>query len=182
MRMIQNANTWSQRIPGAVLVAIALFVIGAGLALAGPESQADADAKAVVPAGMSEAPPSNDELVQPEELARLLADKKADQPVLVHVGFGVLFQAGHIPGSRHIGPASTPERLADLKKFLLETPRQKQVVLYCGCCPWTDCPNVRPALQAVRELGLKNVRLLYLPNSLQHDWLDKGLPISKGDE
>jgi hypothetical protein len=41
---------------------------------------------------------------------------------------------------------------------------------------------VRPAFQAAREMGLKNVRLLYLPENLQHDWIDKGLPISKGDQ
>ena len=31
-------------------------------------------------------------------------------------------------------------------------------------------------------MGLKNVRLLYLATNLQHDWIDKGLPISKGDQ
>jgi hypothetical protein len=101
---------------------------------------------------------------------------------VLHVGFKVLFRSGHIPGSRYIGPASTPDGLAALKQVLREIPRQQAVVLYCGCCPWTDCPNVRPAFQAAREMGLKNVRLLYLPENLQHDWIDKGLPISKGDQ
>jgi hypothetical protein len=41
---------------------------------------------------------------------------------------------------------------------------------------------VRPALLAAREVGAKDVRLLHLPQNLQHDWIDKGLPIGKGDE
>jgi thiosulfate/3-mercaptopyruvate sulfurtransferase len=180
--MIPNSNNRRYRVPGAALVTIALLVVAAGPVSAGPELHVVANAAAPISAQSSEVPASGDELIQPEELAQLLAGDDAHEPMLVHIGFAVLFRAGHIPGSRHIGPASTPDGLANLKQFLRETPRDREVVLYCGCCPWTDCPNVRPALQAVREMGLKNVRLLYLPNSLQHDWLEKGLPITKADQ
>jgi hypothetical protein len=77
---------------------------------------------------------------------------------------------------------SKPEGLAALKKALHGIPRQQPVVLYCGCCPWTDCPNVRPAYRVAREMGFKNVRALYIAKNLQYDWIDKGLAISQGDQ
>jgi hypothetical protein len=74
-----------------------------------------------------------------------------------------------------------PEGLAALKKALEELPRRQAVVLYCGCCPWADCPNVRPAFKMVREMGFKDVRVLYVVKDLQHDWIDKGFSVTKGD-
>lgn len=127
-------------------------------------------------------PPAPRQLVQPEDLARLLADTTARRPAVLHVGFKVLFRSGHIPGSRYIGPASKPEGLAALKKALRKIPREKAVVLYCGCCPWTDCPNVNPAFRAAREMRFNDVRVLYIAKNLQDDWIDKGLPVSEGDQ
>jgi hypothetical protein len=126
-------------------------------------------------------PPQPGQLIQPEVLARALADTTTMHPVVLQIGFKVLFRSGHIPGSRFIGPASKPEGLAALQKELRKLPRQQSVVLYCGCCPWVDCPNVRPAFHAARKMGFKDVRVLNLPKNLQHDWIDQGLPIVDGD-
>jgi hypothetical protein len=101
---------------------------------------------------------------------------------VLQVGFKVLFRSGHIPGSRYIGPASKPEGLAALKRVLQKIPRGQAIVLYCGCCPWADCPNVRPALRAARRLRSGNVQVLYMGKNLQHDWVEKGLPVSQGDQ
>ena len=92
------------------------------------------------------------------------------------------FRSGHIPGSRYIGPASKPEGLAALKRALHKIPREQAIVLYCGCCPWADCPNVGPALHAAQELRSGNVRVLYVAKNLQHDWVEKGLSVSQGDQ
>jgi len=126
-------------------------------------------------------PPQPGQLIQPEALARALADTTGKLPVVLQVGFKVLFRGGHIPGSRFIGPASKQDGLAALQKELRKIPRQQAVVLYCGCCPWADCPNVRPAFQAARKMGFKNVRVLNLAKNLQHDWVDQGLPVVGGD-
>lgn len=120
--------------------------------------------------------------MQPEDLVRLLGDTTGRRPVVLHVGFEVLFRSGHIAGSRHIGPASTPEGLLRLQEALRGVAHGQPIVLYCGCCPWADCPNVRPALLAARESGSKDVRLLHLPQNLKHDWIDKGLPTSRGEQ
>jgi thiosulfate/3-mercaptopyruvate sulfurtransferase len=126
-------------------------------------------------------PPQPGQLIQPEALARALADTTAKRPVVLQVGFKVLFRAGHIPGSRFIGPASKPEGLAALQQELRKIPREQAVVLYCGCCPWADCPNVRPAFRAARKIGFTDVRVLNIAKNLQHDWIDQGLPVVEGD-
>jgi hypothetical protein len=123
-----------------------------------------------------------DVLIRPENLARMLADSTAQKPALLQIGYKFQFQSAHIPGSRYVGPASKPWGLAALKTALDSIPRREAVVLYCACCPWSDCPNVRPALLVARETGRKNVRILYIVKDLKHDWMSKGLPVGKGDD
>lgn len=118
-----------------------------------------------------------EDLIRPDELARMIAGPAAGRPVLLHVGFQALYKGKHIPGSVYAGPASEPKGLATLKKTLQPLPRSGAVVLYCGCCPWKDCPNIRPAYQAARTLGFKKVRVLLIAQNLQQDWVAKGLPI-----
>jgi thiosulfate/3-mercaptopyruvate sulfurtransferase len=162
------------------LVALLVLVALPRFEVAGPRAEADPVSPRSVPALADSTAPG--QLIQPEDLARLLADSTARQPVVLQVGFKVLFRSGHIPGSRYIGPASKPEGLTALKQALQKIPRGQAIVLYCGCCPWADCPNVRPALRVARRLRSGNVRALYVAKSLQHDWVEKGLPISQGDQ
>jgi len=160
----------------ALLMLAALPVFGD----AGPRAEIDADSLRLVPALADS--PAPGQLIQPEDLARLLADSTARQPAVLQVGFKVLFRSGHIPGSRYIGPASKPEGLAALKQALQKIPQRQAIVLYCGCCPWADCPNLHPAFRAARKLRSGNVRVLYVAKNLQHDWVEKGLPVSQGDQ
>jgi rhodanese-related sulfurtransferase len=113
-------------------------------------------------------------VVQPADLAK---DLKA--PLIIHVGFNVLYRATHIPGAIYAGPASQPDGIAELKQAVSGQPRSRAIVLYCGCCPWDKCPNIRPALAVLREMGFENVRALELPENLKTDWIDKGYPIEK---
>jgi thiosulfate/3-mercaptopyruvate sulfurtransferase len=113
-------------------------------------------------------------VVQPATLA-----KDVKSPLIIHVGFSVLYRASHIPGSNYAGPASKPEGIEDLKKAVAGQPKDRQIVLYCGCCPWDKCPNVRPAIAALREMGYKNVKALELPENLKTDWIDKGYPTDR---
>ena len=125
-------------------------------------------------AALTLAAPETLSTIQPADLAK---DVKA--PLIVHVGFNVLYRATHIPGSLYAGPASTPEGIAELKNAVAAQPRNRQIVLYCGCCPWDKCPNVRPAFAALREMGFQNVKALELPQNLKTDWIDKGYPIER---
>jgi len=120
------------------------------------------------------------DLIQIDELSRGLADSTAPHPLLVHVGFAPLYRSGHIPGSIYAGPGSKPAGLAALERALKDVPADRPIVLYCGCCPWTDCPNVRPAFRMAKP-SHRNVRVLYLTHNLERDWIAKGLPSTTGE-
>ena len=181
--MIQTLNTRFPRPPlGALAVIATLFVTTlTGIGGSAPRAWAGAGADSLRLVSSPKDSAAAQQLIRPEKLARLLADSTAQQPAVLQVGFKFQFQSGHIPRSRFFGPAMKPEGLAALKKALEELPRRQAVVLYCGCCPWADCPNVRPAFKMVREMGFKDVRVLYVVKDLQHDWIDKGFSVTKGD-
>ena len=126
---------------------------------------------------VGEDPWSPADLMQPEELARLL--KSEHKPAMFQIGIIHLYKMGHIPGSKYAGPASAAEGLDALKKQAQGLDRKSQVVCYCGCCPWENCPNTRPAYRTLREMGFKNIKMLYLPNTFGQDWTSKGYPVEK---
>ena len=88
-------------------------------------------------------------LIQPGDLAVQLATKSTS-PLIFHVGPNVLYRGKHIPGAIYAGPASKPEGLEALKVAAGSLPRDRQIVVYCGCCPWSHCPNVKPAVELLK--------------------------------
>jgi len=120
------------------------------------------------------------QIVQAAALAHELDDKNGAAPTVVYVGFHTLFSGGHIPGAAFQGSASTEKGLAVLKKWAHRLPRTTNLVIYCGCCPFGKCPNVRPAFTALSGMGFKKLRVLVLPTGLVADWANKGFPLQKG--
>lgn len=121
------------------------------------------------------------ETVSPALLVNEMADAKgADHPVIVCAGFRILYDGGHVPGSVFHGMASKPEGLDDLKKWAQGIPRSSRIVVYCGCCPFAHCPNIRPAFEMLRSMGFRHLRVLLLPNSFAKDWAGQGYPVEKG--
>jgi len=116
-----------------------------------------------------------------EELSARLADSTAAQPALLHVGFEPLYRTSHIPGSQYVGAGSKPQGIDGLRHALESVPADQSVVLYCGCCPWTDCPNVKPAFAAAKQSGHPDVRVLYITGNFERDWAAKGLPTERGE-
>jgi thiosulfate/3-mercaptopyruvate sulfurtransferase len=121
------------------------------------------------------------ELIQPQELAAALKSPKEEKPLLLQVGFHVLYVQAHIPGSEYLGPASRPDGLEELRKRVESLPRSTFIVLYCGCCPWVRCPNMKPASDLLREMGFTDVRLLYIGDNFGADWVAKGYPVASGE-
>jgi rhodanese-related sulfurtransferase len=117
-------------------------------------------------------------LVDPGKLVELL---KSEKPLMIQVGSHVLYSQAHIPGSEYIGPASSESGLEALRKRVKPLPRNQSIVLYCGCCPWSHCPNIQPADEALHAMGFTNVKVLYIANNFGTDWVDKGYPVAKGD-
>jgi len=119
--------------------------------------------------------------MQPAELLKILQSSDSPKPMLLQVGSHVLYQQAHIPGSEYVGPASTAEGLQKLRARLVSLPHNRQMVIYCGCCPWAHCPNLKPAADAMRAAGFTNVKVLFLANNFGTDWVDKKYPVAKGD-
>jgi thiosulfate/3-mercaptopyruvate sulfurtransferase len=120
-------------------------------------------------------------LINIDELVKILQSAKGEKPLLIQVGSHVLYQQAHIPGSEYIGPASSESGLQWLRKRVETLPRKKFIVLYCGCCPWSHCPTVKPADDALHAMGFTNVKVLYIPGNFGMDWVEKGYPVAKGD-
>ena len=120
------------------------------------------------------------QIVQPSDFAHELGEKNGTPPAVVYVGFHTLFAGGHIPGATFHGTASTEQGLADLNKWADTLPRATNLVIYCGCCPFEKCPNIRPAFTALSGMGFKKLRVLVMPTNFATDWADKGYPIQKG--
>jgi rhodanese-related sulfurtransferase len=119
-------------------------------------------------------------LINPEDLVRLLQSGR-EKPLILQVGSHMLFLEAHIPGSEYVGAASGDRGLQQLRKRIESLPRNKSIVLYCGCCPWGHCPNVKPADEALQAMGFTNVKVLYISNNFGSDWVDKGYPTAKGE-
>lgn len=113
--------------------------------------------------------------IQPAELSKILTSKSG-APLVIQVGSHIFFQEAHIPGAVYAGPGSQPSGLQAIEAAVASTPKDKFIVLYCGCCPWNRCPNVGPAFQRLHDLGYTNVKVLYLANNFGDDWVRKGYP------
>lgn len=117
--------------------------------------------------------------IEPAALAKELSTNS--KPTVVCVAPHFLYEGGHIPGASFHGPASTPQGLDDLKKWASTIPKSTNLVLYCGCCPLTRCPNLRPAFETLRAMGFSHLRVLLLHTNFYTDWASKGYPTDKGD-
>lgn len=131
------------------------------------------------------------DLIQPEELAARLRtagpataagrahpqNSKDEKPVIIYVGFPVLYRNGHVPGALLAGPASKPPGLEALKTAASKLSRDREIVVYCGCCPWDKCPNIAPAFRALKQLGFKRIRVMMIPTDFGKDWKERGFPV-----
>ena len=120
------------------------------------------------------------QLIQPAELNKILQGPVKQRPLIIQVGFRTLYEQAHVPGSEYVGAASSADGSKELRQRVERLPRSRFIVLYCGCCPWSHCPNVQPAYKELRSMGFRNVKVLYIESNFGADWVDKGFPVSKG--
>jgi thiosulfate/3-mercaptopyruvate sulfurtransferase len=119
-------------------------------------------------------------LLQPAALSTTLEAAPASRPPVLFVGFPVLYRGGRIPGALLAGPCSKPEGLDALRAAVSSLPKDREIVIYCGCCPFVKCPNVGPAYQALQSIGFSRVKVLLLETNFHTDWAAKGYPVEKG--
>lgn len=133
-----------------------------------PSSSSPADNKAI---------PSS-AILQPNEL--LVMMRAQEKPLILQVGSHVLYAEAHISGSEYAGATGSSSGIALLRQRVSGLGKDQLIVIYCGCCPWVRCPNIRPAYEQLQAMGFTRVRALYLENNFGKDWVDKGYPIEKG--
>ncbi len=112
------------------------------------------------------------QLMEPAILAETINSPGSNKPLIISIG-----PAATIKTSVAIGPGSEAPNLAKLEALLQPVDRNREVVIYCGCCPFTRCPNVRPAFTLLNKLKFTNAKLLNLSTNLKTDWIDKGYPV-----
>jgi len=119
------------------------------------------------------------QLMQPEELNRLLQSSAQKKPLILQVGSRLMFDQAHIPHAEYAGPGSHDEGVQALRNRVASLPRTSLIVIYCGCCPWNRCPNVGPAYMLLSQMGFTNVKVLYLADNFGANWVDKGYPVGR---
>jgi hypothetical protein len=112
------------------------------------------------------------QLLDPAELAARISHPSGAPPLVISVG-----PSGLIKGSVETGPAHEKDNLGKLRALLEHEPRDREVIIYCGCCPFQHCPNVRPAFSLLTEMHFTHARLLNLAHNIKIDWIDHGYPV-----
>ena len=119
-------------------------------------------------------PWADKQLMEPATLAEMMNDPAAQIPLLYNIG-----PSGHIKNAIDIGEGKKQESMEKLRKELSQLPKETDIVIYCGCCPFKNCPNIRPAFNLLNDMEFTNHKLLNLSENLKVDWIDKGYPMSE---
>ena len=114
------------------------------------------------------------QLESPETLAKIIGNPKLPQPIIYSVGPGAV-----IKNSIDVGPAKETINLTKLKNLLAPLPKNASIVIYCGCCPFEHCPNIRPAFEMLNQMKFTNAKLLNIEHNVKTDWINKGYPVAQ---
>jgi len=115
------------------------------------------------------------QLVYPADLAKTLNDPAVKKPVIICVGPVDLIK-GAVKTSE---ATSTLKGMEDFKYLVSKHAKDKEIIVYCGCCKFKTCPNIKPPFEYLEEAGYKNAKVLYLPTDLSADWIEKGYPLEE---
>lgn len=118
-------------------------------------------------------PWKTNQLIEPAELAAIIQNPQAKKPLILNIG-----AVEDIKDATHIGPANKTENLEILMEKVKSLSKNTAMVIYCGCCPFGKCPNIRPAFTALQNAGFSNIKLLDLPVNLNTNWTSKGYPLA----
>jgi len=119
-------------------------------------------------------------LIQPADFAAALNAPATSKPLILQVGFRKAYLQAHIPGSEYVGAASEEDGVKVLRERVATLPKDRAIVIYCGCCPWSKCPNIAAAYDTLQQLGFTNVKVIYIADDFGTNWVDQGFPTAKG--
>jgi thiosulfate/3-mercaptopyruvate sulfurtransferase len=122
-------------------------------------------------------PWKDDQVIAVADLAKWITEKQ--HPVVLQVGVSGLYDGAHVPGAVYAGPAEEAAGLDNLRDKAKALARTRDVVIYCGCCPMKNCPNLKPAYTVLQGMGFKKIKILDIPHDFTGDWVNKGFPVEK---
>jgi thiosulfate/3-mercaptopyruvate sulfurtransferase len=111
-------------------------------------------------------------LMPAADLAAKLNAATGDKPVVFNVG-----PMENIKTAKFVGKGTSITAIDRMKSELCLENKNKTIVLYCGCCSFSSCPNIKPAFDALLAAGFKNTRVLEIPEGIKPDWVAKGYPM-----
>lgn len=82
-----------------------------------------------------------------------------------------------IKGAKYIGNAEDPANKERLRAAVKNFPKNKDIVIYCGCCKLEDCWNIAEANKVLTSMGFTNFKILNMPDDFTVDWHEKGYPV-----
>ena len=115
-----------------------------------------------------------EQVMPPADLAAMINSNSKDLPVIFNVG-----PMDNIKKAVFVGRATSATFVDNMKKELNMVPKTKTVVVYCGCCSFGSCPNLKPAYEGLLSLGYKNAKVLEIPEGIKPDWVAKGYPMEQ---
>lgn len=95
-----------------------------------------------------------------------------EKPLVLNVG-----PMEQIKTAIEVGRATSVTGIEKIKSTVAWENKNRTVVVYCGCCSYASCPNIRPAYDALIAAGFKNAKVLELPVGIKEDWVSKGYPM-----
>jgi thiosulfate/3-mercaptopyruvate sulfurtransferase len=120
------------------------------------------------------------DLIQPADLAANLKNASAPKPLILQVGFHKLYAQAHIPNSEYVGAAGEDAGIQLLRNRVAKLTKDTAIVIYCGCCPWSHCPNIAAAYNALHALGFTQVKVLHIADNFGDNWVNLGYPVVMG--
>lgn len=112
-----------------------------------------------------------EQLMPTKELADKITANAKDKPLIFNVG-----PMENIKGAQAVGAATNATFSTKILSYLTMESKTKPVVVYCGCCSYSSCPNIKPAYDILIAQGFKNTKVLELPEGIKPDWVAKGYP------
>ena len=102
-----------------------------------------------IPSSIVANPWMETDLLNPAELAAEMKGTTTTTSFIFNIG-----AVDDIKGAKHIGPVSKPENMNSLVSAVFPLPKSAAIVIYCGCCPFVKCPNIRPAFEQFKKNGV----------------------------
>ncbi len=117
---------------------------------------------------------TKEQLMPTKDLAEKIKTNAKDIPIVFNVG-----PMENIKTAVFVGRGTSVTGIEKLKSSLSMENKNRTVVVYCGCCSYASCPNIKPAYDALISIGFKNAKVLELPESVKTDWVAKGYPMEE---